>query len=542
MIRSIKCLVILLTVSIGVLISGCAKTDSSNHELVKYNVEKAPKTIDPQLSTSSSAANITNMCMQGLLSTGQEEGEILPGVAKKWTVSKDGLVWNFKLRHNSKWSNGDSVTAHDFNYALKRALDPATAAQNAYMLYNIKNSKEYNQGKIKDYSQVGIKVLHDYELEITLANPVPYFAQLITNSIALPLNEKFYKTVKDQYCLSADKMLYNGPYVIKDYIPNGKYVFEKNSHYWNSHNISIKQINFLIVNNYNTAANMFKTGGLTITTIKGPQLPQFKSSQDLKITPNGGVSYLMLNTKSKYFKNANIRRAIAWAINRKAYCDNVLKDGSEPAFAFVPPGISGGEVDGKLITFRNRYGMDLFKFDAAKAKAMYLKGLKELGIKNSDVKIKLLSSNDSSAMRNCQFIQQQLFRNIGLNIILEPNTWQGELSKVSQNDFDFCFTKWLPDYNDPATFLNLWVGGQRQNNTQWNNADFNKYIKLAKSTSDNNIRMKAMHNAEVILMDDMPVIPLNFGVNCYLIQSWLEGVVLQSAATSLKFNWAHIKK
>ena len=542
MIKRIPLFVILLISSMMVFVSGCTKTDKDTHSLVKYNVGKAPKTIDPQLSTSGNAANITNMCMQGLLINGQVEGEILPGVAKSWTVSKDGLVWNFKLRHNAKWSNGERVTAHDFNYALKRALEPATAAQNAYMLYNIKNSKEYNQGKIKDYSQVGVKVLHDYELEITLANPVPYFAQLITNSIALPLNEKFYKTVTSQYCLSADKMLFNGPYIIKDFIPNGKYTFEKNPHYWNELNISIKNINFLIVNNYNTAANMFKTQGLTMTKIKGPQLPQFKNSKELKITPNGGVAYLMLNTKSKYFKNANIRRAIGWAINRKAYCDNILKDGSEPAFAFVPPGISGGKVDGKLITFRKRYGMDLFNYDAIKAKVMYQKGLKELGIKNSDVKIKLLSSNDSSSMRNCQFIQQQLFQNIGLNIILEPNTWQGELSKVSQNDFDFCFTEWLPDYNDPATFLNLWVGGQRQNNTQWNNADYNKYIKLAKSTSDNNIRMKAMHNAEVILMADMPVIPLNFGVNCYLIQPWLEGVVLQSAATVLKFNWAHVKK
>ena len=543
MTKRIKFFLILFTATIVVLLNGCSKDTitKSNQKLVTYNVQTAPKTIDQQLGTSLSEAQIDAMCLEGLLVLGPDNGNILPGVAKTWNVSKDGIVWTFNLRKDSVWSNGDPVTTHDFNFAYKRALEPKTASQYAYMFYNIKNAQQYNSGKIKDFSKVGIKVIDDYTFQITLNAPVPYFDQVVTNTVALPLNEKFFNTVKSQYALSADKMLYNGAYVIKSYIPNGKYVFEKNPKYWNAKNIKIDKINFLIVGNYNTAADMFKNGGLSMTAIKASQIPQFKDSKALHTIPNGGTLYLKFNTKNKFFKNRNIRLAVAMSINRGILCNEILKDGAIPAFSFVPPGINGGKVDGKNETFRQRYGNDLFTFNTNTAKELYKKGLEELGHKGS-VNVKLLSANDTSSMKNCQFIQQQIFKNLGMNVVMDPNTFQGEISSLAQKNFEFAYTEWMPDYNDPATFLNLWVTNGGQNDTSWSNAQYDKYIKISESTGDNTIRMKVMHEAEVLLMKDMPVTPIFFDVNNTLIQPWLKDVCVMGVATGLSFNWAYIEK
>ena len=531
---------ILLIGTITIFLGACSKKNNSSKNRAIYNLVIGPKTIDPQLAESVSATKIDSQCMEGLIILGEKSGEVLPGAAEKWDISKDGLTWTFHLRQNAKWSNGDPITAADFNFGMKRALEPSTAAQTAYILYDIKNAKAYNQGKIKDYSEVGIKVIDKNTLQIILAHPVTYFAQLISSTIAYPLNEKFYNQVKDQYALSADKMLYNGPYVIKDYIPNGKYEFEKNPGYWNADNIKIEKLSFLIVGNYNTAANMFRDGGLDISSITGNQLPQFKDSKAYRAVQTGGLMYLEFNTKNKFFKNENIRRAVAMAIDRKTFCNDVLKDGSTSAYSFVPPGISGGKVNGEIVTFRKRFGGDLFKFDIIEAQKLFKKGLKEIGY-TGKAEVKLLCGNTSGALRNTQYIQQQLFKNLGLNVILEPNTFQAQLSKMSQENFDFVYTEWLPDYDDPATYLNIWVKGGGNNKTQWSNKQFDDYMKTATDSPDNNIRMNVMHKAEELLMKEMPVTPIIYRVEPMLVQPNLKGVVLVGLGTTLSFDWAYFE-
>jgi len=539
--KKINILLILLVSTAAIFFGACSKTDSSSKNTVTYNLVIGPKTIDPQLSTSISATKIDTQCMEGLIILGQKSGEVLPGAAEKWDVSKDGLTWTFHLRQNAKWSNGDPITANDFNFGLKRALKPNSAAQNAYILYDIKNAKAYNQGKIKDYSKVGIKVVDKDTIQIVLAHPVTYFAQLISSTIAFPLNEKFYNQVKDQYTLSADKMLYNGPYVLKNYIPNGKYEFEKNPNYWNADNIKIDKLSFLIVGNYNTAADMFKDKGLDITSITGNQIPQFKNTKAFKTVQTGGLDYLEFNVKNKFFSNVNIRKAVGMAIDRRIFCKDILKDGSSPAYGFVPPGISGGKIDGKLITYRKRFGYNLFSYNIPEAKRLYAKGLKELNYKGK-VSVKLLCGNTSGSLRNTQFLQEQLYKNLGMSVELEPNTFQSQLSKMSQENFDFVYTEWLPDYDDPDTYLNIWVKGGGNNYTQWSNKQFDAYIKTAAESPDDNIRMNAMYKAEELLMKEMPVTPIIYRVEPMLVQPKLKGVVLVGLGTTLSFDWAYVEK
>lgn len=523
------------------LITGCSRTKKENGQnIVTFNLRSEGKTIDPTLQTSESSSKVDGMCMEGLVSLGKNSGEIIPGTSDKWTVSKDGKIWIFHLRKNAKWSNGKTVTANDFFFAFKRALTPITAAQYSYLLYGIENAEEYNLGKIKDFSKVGIKVINEFTFKIILKYGIPYFKQILTMPICFPINEQFYNKMNDEFALDADKMLYNGPYIIRKWIPNGKYEFAKNPSYWNKDQININRVDFILVNNYNTAANMYKTHELDMTLITGDQLPQFNSDKDLHKVNAGGIWYLQFNLHNKYFKNKKIRQAVSYAINRKVLCKNIRKDGSQPARSFVPPGISGGIINGKKVTFYKRFGETYFKDNTKKAKELYIEGLKELGLQGN-IKVKLLLGTQDVSIRDGQFIQQELHSKLGINVELEPSTFQGRLHKMDRQNYDFVYAGWSPDFNDPINLLDMWVTDGGNNRTGFSNQQYDEYIHIAQTNPNNNKRMEALSKAQKILMEEMPVAPLYFPIRLWLIRDWLKNVVLRSAGIELSFKWAFIK-
>jgi oligopeptide transport system substrate-binding protein len=544
--KGINATLLCITGLLILLICGCKKeTDLNNTKgkqpTVTFNLRSEGRTIDPQLQTSESSSKIDGMCMEGLVSAGKTSDSIIPGIAEKWKISKDKKTWTFFLRKNAKWSNGTPVTANDFVFAFKRALKPETGAQYAYLLYNILNAKNYNTGKIRDFAKVGIKAISNNILEINLNTGIPYFKQILTMPICYPLDEDFYNTVKKQYALKANKMLYNGPYKIKKWIPNGIYEFIKNPYYWNSKNIHIEKLNFVMVDNYNTAANMYMSNELDMCMITGKQLPQFKKNSALHVVDAGGIWYLQFNTENKFFKNRKIREAVSLAINRSIFCKYIRKDDSIPARAFVSPEITGGKVNNKNITFRKRFGVAYYKNDIIKAKKLYKEGLKELGIKDP-VKIKLLCGTQNSSRRDCQFIQQQLFKNLGIHVTLNPNTFQGRLQKMNHQNYDFVYAGWAPDFNDPINFLDLWVTKGGNNHTGFSNKQYDNLINMANTNPDNKIRMKALHNAEKILMRKLPVTPLYYPVRLWLIKPWLKDVAIRATGIEISFNWAYIQK
>ena len=547
MFKHTSTLLILLTGIAALFLGACSKQNSTpgGSKAVTYNLQVPGKTIDPQLEQTTSSGQVLEMCIEGLTIQGQKPGEIFPGGAKSWDISKDGTVYTFHLRKDAKWSNGEKLTAQDYFYGFKRGLEPATAAVNAYMLWTIVNAKEYNQGKIKDFSKVGIKILDDYTLEIMLKNVVPYFTQLVANTIAAPCNEKFLKKVGNQYALSADTLLYNGPYIITKYIPNGKFEFTKNKYYWNKENIKIPKWTFLMVGNGNTSSDMYKSSELDITPIGGPQIPQYKGQKCLLTVPDGSVFYLQLNVENRFFKNKNIRKAMSMAINRDIFCKDIMKDGSRPAYNFVPPGIAGGKVDGKLITFRKRYPKKLLALNIAEAKKLYKKGLEEIGYdeaKEGKVKVKLLSQSVPGAMRQVQYIQQQLYKNLGMNVVLQPNTFQAKTAKIDQKDYDFALNGWGPNYNYPTTFMNMWVTDGTNNDTNWSNPAYDKLIKTAETSASGLTRMTALYDSEVMLMDDLPVIPLFYQYWNWIIRPDLKGVVTRTSGNMIGFRWIYIDK
>jgi len=505
---------------------------------VVFNLGEASKSIDPQLVAGITGSQVDVACMEGLtdIKTG---GKVVPAGAESWDISKDGLVYTFHLRKNAKWSNGEPVTANDFLFGMKRALEPATGSQYSYFLYNVKNAKEFNEGKIKDFKDVGIKVVDKYTLQITLANPCTYFLQLLSAPTTFPCNEAFFNKVGNSYALSPDKMLYNGPWQLKSMVTGdgGNYTFAKNTEYWDVKNIKIDNLKFNLITDPNTVALMFMTGQLDLATITANQINQFKGSKEVFYFPAGGIWYIELNVDNKYLKNENIRKAISLAINREQLCASVLKNHSTPATAFVPPGTKG--PDGK--SFRDAYGHYNISDNIKEAKELYDKGLKELGV-TGPITLKLLVNQAGLNVPICVYVQQQLSQNLGINVQLDVETFQSRLLKMHQHNFDMCYAGWIPDYNDPLTYLNLWVTGGGNNDTQFSNKDYDTLIAKATSSGDDTVRMADMHKAENILMEQMPIVPLFYPTTIYLKKTWLKGVEFTQITPAVNFKWAYVDK
>ena len=532
---------LLLTLTLipaSLILTGCGGGNNSdtNKNKVIFNLRQEGKTLDPQLQSNEASSKLLAACMEGLVRQGQKNGEIVPGVAEKWETSEDGLTWTFHLRKDAKWSNGEPVSAYDFYYALKRAFEPMTASEAAYLFYCIKNSEEYTAGKIKDEKELGIKVLDDYTIQFTLKAPCPYFTELLAYPTAYPLNQKFYENVQDEYALEVDTLLYNGPWKMTKWIPGGKIIMNKNENYWNKNNIKIDELEFLIIDKYNTAANMFINNELDMTMIFGDQLPLFKK-KDVRFECAGGLWYLQFNVHNEFFKNEKIRNAVNLAINREVLCNDIKKDGSLPAFALVPPGTAGG----KDITFRERFGEKCFEENITEAEKLFQEGLEEIGHKGP-VNIKLLLGISDQIRKDGQYIQEQLHKNLGINVALEPNTFQGRLQKMSQNDFDMVYAGWSPDYNDPMTFVNLFVTGTGNNYGDYSNLDYDKLVEFANSSPDNEKRMEAMNKAERILMKEMPIAPLYYSYRIWLVKPWLKDVAIRLSGVEVSFYWAYIAK
>ena len=549
--KKISVILVCLAGILVTLTSGCGKNESTNTETAStatnekpslvYNLSEESETIDPQLVRGETGIDVIHTCMEGLTGLGKKPGEIIPGVAEKWDTSKDGLTWTFYLNKNAKWSNGEPVTANDFAFGWKRALEPATAAIYSAFLYAVKNAEEYNTGKIKDFSKVGVEVIDDYTFKVTLSTPCTYFTQLTAFPVTFPVNEKFYNTVKEQYGLDSDKLLYNGPWKIENYLQGqgGYFDFIKNEDYWNKDNIKLDRIKFNIIKDDNTVANLFTNGQVDVTRMLPDLVSRFKNNpqfkKDVRYVNDGGLWYLEYNVTNKYFKNKKIRQAFAMAIDRKILCENIRKDGSQPAYAFVPYDTFGG----KDTTFRERYGSEYFKEDISKAKLLLKEGLQELGEKN--VVAKLLINNNPQNVKVATFLQEELRKNLGVDITLEPTTFKNRLQKMRQKNFDFIYAGWGPDYNDPMTFVDLFTSWNPNNHTVWKNNKYDALIKEAMDSPDNEVRMKAMAEAEKILMDEMPVAPLMFTSRIFLVQNYVKDVVFGLGAHP-SFYWSYIQK
>lgn len=556
--RKIFALLIVLGLVFGVFI-GCGATTEQQQEgsqqqqteqpqemVLRYNLGTEPETLDPAKATGVPEMTVMLHTFDGLTRL-DKDGKPVPAVAERWDIQDDGKTYIFYLRKDVKWSDGKPVTAYDFEFAWKRALSPEIASEYAYQLYYIKNGEKYNKGEITDPNEVGVKAIDDYTLKVELEQPAPYFLSLVAFPTLYPLPKHVLEANPDwPKGIDEDPGLYvtNGPFLLEEWRHHDRIILKKNPDYFDKDKVRLDKLIFFMVEDENTAVQMFENGEVDIIdNIPTAQIDIWKGKPEFKIDPILGTYYILVNVGSENtlggeknpLLDVRVRKAIAMAINRSVITDKILKAGQQPAYAFVPPGIPDAEP-GK--DFRE-IGGNYFSEDIEKAKQL----LAEAGYPNGEgfPKLIYLYNTSEGHKKIGEAIQSMLKENLGIEIELQNQEWKVYLQSRNQGQFDLARAGWLGDYVDPMTFLDMFVSTSGTNDTGWANPQYDELIEKAKYETDNAKRVQYMHEAEDILMEEMPIIPLYFYTNPRLVKTYVKNYAAISLGW-IDFKEAYIEK
>jgi oligopeptide transport system substrate-binding protein len=535
----------LLAVSLvaGVALTGCAKTggtSSGTNQTFKMIVRSEPPSLDPGLAQDNNSSTVLNGLYEGL-TIKTADGDVKPGVAEKWDISKDGLKYTFHLRKDAKWSNGDPIKASDFVFAWRRALDPnmQPPAPYAYQLYYLKGAEEYNAKKTTDPNTIGVKSIDDSTLEVELKAPTPYFLSLTGFYTYFPLNEK-HVTAKKDFAAEAANMVTNGPFYLKEWKHNDQLILAKSDTYWDNKSIKLDEVNIKIINDAITELNMFNTGqidwaGRPTGEFPTDQLPKLKSEGNLKIKGIASTYYYEFNTKAEPFDNVNIRKAFSLAIDRKAIVEKVTLGEEIPAYGLVPPGIKGDKAE-----YREEVKDNFFKEDAALAKELLTKGMKEKGITQLPP-ITLIYNKSEAHKKVAEAIVDMWRKTLGVEVKLEVQEFGVYIKNRTSGNFQVARAGWGADYNDPMTYIDLLMTGGGNNNAKYSNAQYDALIKEALSTMDQAKRVKAMGEAEKIMIGEAPVAPIYYYTGKWMQKDYVKNIAIDYKG-DIFYNYGFIEK
>ncbi|MED3691837.1 peptide ABC transporter substrate-binding protein [Peribacillus butanolivorans] len=491
-------------------------SDSAKSKVLNVNNSSEPGSLHPANAQGTHESWILEHTFEGLTKK-TEEGKIVPGAAESWKISEDGLKWTFKLKDGLKWSNGDPLTANDFEYAWKYALKPETAADYAYQLYYLKGGEAYNSKKGKE-EDVGVKATDDLTLEVTLEQPTPYFLDLTSFYTFYPIDKKVQEE-NPKWALDAKTHVSNGPFKLTEWKHKESLKIEKNENYYDKDKIKLDAVNFALIEDENTAWQMYQSGELDIAyplpvDVQGQLVnsgdKEFKNGAEL------AVYYYNFNTEVKPFNNAKVRKALSMAIERKKITENVAQGGQQPAFGVVPPGIPDATGD-----FQENTG-DLFEENVAEAKKLLKEGLAEEGMKELP-EFSILYNTLDSHKKIAEAVQGMWRDNLGVEVTLENAEFQVKLDREKAGDFEISRAGWVGDYVDPMTFM-LWETDGAYNDAGWSNKEYDSLLKEAKSTMEPKERMAALHKAEEVMIEEMPILPVYFYTKPYMVKSNVTGV------------------
>jgi oligopeptide transport system substrate-binding protein len=452
-------------------------------------------------------------------------------------ISEDGLDYTFTLRDGVVWSNGDPVVAEDFRYAWLKALDPDTASEYSYIIAQfVKGATEYNAGE-GSAEDVAIEAPDDKTLEVTLVARSPFFLQLTTFPTYHPQQQKFVEAQGDDYAQGADNLLYNGPYIMTqgEISAGGTVVLKKNDQYWDKENVSIERINMEAIKDENTALNLYEAGEMDVTRITGTNVQKFKDRADFSRQVEPTTFFGLMNHDDPVLSNLNIRKGLMIGFNKPTLTEQILRDGSQPAFALVPPSITPGPGNQ---TFREANG-DLVPKDPSEGRQFWDQGVEELG---ETPKITMLFGDDSLSRKIATYIQDQYKENLGADLEVQVLPFEAGLDRVDKQDYQISFVSgWGADYNDPMTFLDLFLSSTPIYRTGFKNARFDQLITDAKEEADQAKRMQMMLEAEKILIDEAVIVPEYYRTRARLIKPYLKNFVANLFGGEPNFKYSSIE-
>lgn len=515
-------------------------TPGDNEITINFGAEEKLNTL---VETYSHCFALTKHYMVNLVQL-DENDEVVPGVATEWTISDDGLVYNFKLREGMTWTNGEPVTAKDFTFAWEKLLTKDTGSNYAYFAYIFKNGEKFYNGEC-GIEDVGFKAVSDYELEVTLEGPTPYALFTFSFGSLAPVNQKFYEEVgADKYMTEAQYFNTNGAFKVESWTHDDSIVLVKNPDFYDADKVQLDKINCKMIIDSAAQLNAFQAGELDVCTLNADSR-EIMVNEDYPIQSySDGVEFHMLfNTNNEVLANANIRKALSLAIDREAFIAAIAKGSNQVATSFTT-GVNG--VNGT--PFRDdvlaEYD-ELFKknADPDAAKEAWNKGLEELGITSEEAasKISMNTGNSDDATKQGAFFQEQFRTNLGIEIAVNPMTTQAQSDARDNRDYALDFTGWGPDYNDPMTFLDMWVTGNGNNSVDYSNPEYDKLIAEAGSTNDLELRQKNFLACEKLIADECPIAPVYWRMRDYVTSGKINNGYWRTTFTDFNFTYTTLK-
>lgn len=501
----------------AVAVGGSSGRELAASQILRKGNGAEPETLDPHRAESVTAANILRDLFEGL-TLEAPDGRIIPGAAERWETSADGLLWTFHLRRDGRWSNGDAVTAQDFEFGLRRSCDPATLNEYSSILYPIENAEAVVTGRLLP-DALGVHALDPWTLQIRLAGPTPYLPGLLTHSTAYPVNRRALEEQGAQFA-RAGKLVGNGAYRLTEWVVQSHIRLERNHHYWNDAQTTIDEVWYYPIENDDAEISRYRAGELDFTEgvpFRQVRLLREILPRELVISPYLGSYYFGFNVQQPPFRdNLELRLALSMAVDREILTQRVAGAGEIAAYGFVPPvdGYSGQQVPWAGWTQEQRN---------AEARRLY----REAGYSESNpLTIELLYNTDQNHKRIAGALAAMWKQTLGVRTRLLNQEWKVFLEHRKRRLITQVFRSgWIGDYNDAYTFLQLMHSANGQNDPGYASAAYDALLDGAAGEADIGRRRELMQAAERQLLADHPLIPLYFYVSKRLVKPWVGGYV-----------------
>lgn len=512
---------VLLALAASVL-AGCGKRETAVDVATREGrflivTSADPQTLDPHVATGFPEYQVFIALLEGLMVMDPVTCEPRPGVAESWEISSDGTVYTFRLRDNARWSNGDPVTAEDFVYSARRILSPALGAEYASFLHYLKNARAFNEGKLKDAAQIGVRAVDARTVEYTLEHPTSYFLSLLTHQSYMPVHRKTVEAAgkfddRSSPWAKPGTFVGNGPFTLVSWQTNQRLVTRRNPHYHGAAEVRLNAVEFMPMENADTGDRSYRAGQVHVTDVlpmtrlavyREAKRPDFITQTFL------GTSFLNLNVERPPLTDPRVRRALSLALDRQTLVDRVTRGHQVPARSFTPPGTAGFEPPPAPI------------FDPVEARRL----LAEAGFPGGAgmPPIEGIYPTADTARTMLEAIQEMWRRELGIEVRVTNLEWKVFLDTLSKRDYQIGFMSWIGDYIDPNTFLSVMRSNSGNNRTNWKSSAYDGLLDRADLTTDRAARYALMGEAEKLLTNDQPIIPLWHLNRTYLLHPSVRG-------------------
>ncbi len=501
-----------------VILPACGSKPGAGQTL-NVNVGPDPDTIDPALNSAVDGATMIIHTFEGLM-TLDKNGTPVEGQSKKPDISADGKVYTFHLRDGLKWSDGKAITANDFVYSWNRAANPDTASDYAYM-FDVIEGYEDVTNKVAD-AKLNVVAKDDKTLVVTLNAAIPYFLELTAFPTFSPVRQDLVEANKEAWATKPETYIGNGPYKVTEWVPGSHITMSKNENYWNFKNLGVDHIKFVLMDDDVAILNAFKQNEILFAdTMPNDEIDAWRDKPEFNLEGQLGTYYVSFNVTKAPLDNPLVRQALILAVDREFIVKEIGKSGQIPAGAFVSLGLTDSDPKKQF----REVGGDFFNptdYEANLAKAKEL--LAQAGYPDGKglPSIEYLYNTGTGHQAIGEALQD-MWSKLGVNVTLASQEWNTFLNTRKNGDYQIARNGWLADYNDPISYLDMWITGSGNNDAQWSNKEYDELIKKVKSSSDSKERFELMHKAEKIIFDEWMLNPLYYYVDLFLISPKVEG-------------------